>query len=351
MSDVISIVLQPTTTLGAVVVVLLSLIAYIITHPTKLMDWHVIINKIFSHFSMRAERRSIEASIQAKLKAYKNDNAVGNIMKHELKFKWMTDEQSSAYIEGDEVVVIMGRHQNEAENFLNAILQYTRMAVLSDVQNNIPESILTPIMLTMQVKMINEQRPEAIHLFREMVMHDEIEKEPTITHTMELLKELDRNRWFIPIYLNEMQYAGSRLYELPDEQKSDALNEFLQFLLNIIKRESGQEVKLCLKNKVFGLNIILVARLENIMMENINSYTKRAERAAIDGLDSVYVTGRGQTVNFTNRVINTIKSEKRVTHVWTKKYTQHDRYGTAVTLALFRNLFVQPRRVDATREP
>lgn len=244
MSDLISIATQPATALGAVAAVLVFILGYLVSHPEKIMVWHVIISKIFSHFSMRAERRSIEASIQAKIKAYRKDNAVGDIMKHDLKLKWMTYEQSGAYIDGDEVVVIMSQHKNEAENFLNAVLQYTQTTVLSDVQNHIPKSVLTPIILTMQSKMIDEQRPEAMSLFKETVMHNEIEKDPTIRQTLERLKKLERNRWFIPIYLNEIQYAGSRLHELSDGQKCEALDDFLKFLLDILALAPGQKGKL-----------------------------------------------------------------------------------------------------------
>ena len=86
----------------------------------------------------------------------------------------------------------------------------------------------------------------------------------------------------------------------------------------------------------------MVARIENVMVENIDAYTKHAKRAAIEGLDSVYVTGRGFNIDFTISVINAIKTKKRVTHMWTKKYTYANRRGTTVILALFRNLFVHP---------
>ncbi len=290
---------------------------------------------------MRAERRSIAASIQSKIRAYRKDNAVGDIMKYGIRFKWVTEEQNSSYIDGDDVIVIMSHHRNDAENFLNAVLQYAKMAVLPDVQNNIPANVLSPIILVMQDKIISEQRPEAMPLFKKTIMHSETKKDPTINHAIESLKQLDRAGWFIQIYLNEIQHVGSRLYELTDKQKSEVLDKFLQFLITIIERPPTQDVPLSFKNEIFGLKIILVAKWENIEMENIDAYTRRAEQAAIDEFDSIYVTGRGLNTDFTSRVINAIKAKNIITHMWTRKYNRKNKSGTAIVLALFRNLFVQ----------
>lgn len=341
MADPISSLLQLVGALGASTGIAIIFIIYILLNPDKAESLVAKIAKLFSYFSMRAERRSIAASIQSKIRAYRKDNAVGDIMKHGIKFKWVTGEQNSSYIDGDDVIVIMSHHRNDAENFLNAVLQYAETAVLPDVQNNIPASVLSPIILVMQDKIISEQRPEAMPLFKKTIMHNETKKNPSINHTIERLRQLDREGWFIQIYLNEIQYVGSRLYELTDKQKSEVLNKFLQFLITITERTPTYDVPLSFKNEIFGLNIMLVAKLENIKMENIEAYTNRAKQAAIDEFDSIYVAGRGPNTDFIGKVIDAIKAKNIVTHMWTRKYKRKNKYGTAIVLALFRNLFVQ----------
>ena len=169
---------------------------------------------------------------------------------------------------------------------------------------------MAPIMLVMQDKIIGEQRPEAMPMFRDKILNIAVEKDPSINPTIESLKQLDRAGWFIPIYLNEIQHVGSRLYELNDKQKTQALGKFLQFLITIIDRPPALDVPLSFKNKIFGLNIILVAKLENLAQENIDAYTNRARQAVLGELDSIYVTGRGLNVGFTNKVIDAIKEKK-----------------------------------------
>ena len=101
-------------------------IVYLLLNLDKAESLVAKFDKIFSYFSMRAERRTIASDIQSKIRTYRKDNAIGEILKHGIKFKWVTDEQNSSYMDGDDVVVIMSHHRNDAENFLNAIVQYAR---------------------------------------------------------------------------------------------------------------------------------------------------------------------------------------------------------------------------------
>ena len=167
--------------IGALVVsagVPIGAIVYILFNLDKAGILVARLAQIFSYFSMRAERHTIAIDIQSKIKACQKDNAIGEIMKHGIKFKWVTDEQNSSYIDGDDVVVIMSHHRNDAENFLNAIVQYAKLAVLPDIQNNIPAKVISPIMLTMQDKIIQEQRPEALPMFRDTIMNVAVKKRP-----------------------------------------------------------------------------------------------------------------------------------------------------------------------------
>ena len=326
-----------TTTLG----ITFGTIVYLLLNLDKAESLVAKFAKIFSHFSMRAERRTIASDIQSKIRTYRKDNSVEGILKYGIKFKWVTDEQNSSYMDGDDVVVIMSHHRNNAENFLNAILQYTERAVLPDVQNYIPPKVMAPIMLVMQDKIIREQRPEAMPMFRDKIMNVAVKKNPALNPILENLRQLDRIGWLIPIYLNEIQHVGSRLYELTDKQKSSALNKFLQFLMTIVDRPPELNVPLSFKDQIFGLRIILVARLENVIFEHIDAYTSRAKQAVAKEFDSIYVAGGGFNVGFTSRVIDAIKAKDIATHVWTRKHEHKDRHGTTTILALFRNQFVQ----------
>lgn len=326
-----------TTSLG----ITFGTIVYLLLNLDKAESLVAKFAKIFSYFSMRAERRTISSDIQSKIRTYRKDNAIGEILKHGIKFKWVTDEQNSSYMDGDDVVVIMSHHRNNAENFLNAIVQYAKLAVLPDVQNDIPPKVMAPIMLVMQDKIIREQRPEAMPMFRDGILHDALEKDPSLEPSIEKLKRLDMSGWFIPLYLNEIQHVGSRLYELTDKQKNSTLNKFLQFLMTIVDRPAESHVPLSFKNQIFGLSVILVARLENVVFELIDAYTSRAKQAVVKEFDSIYVAGGGSNVDFTSRVIDAIKAKDIATHVWTRKHEHKDRHGTTTILALFRNQFVQ----------
>lgn len=342
MADHVSILLQLVSALGASTMTTIGIIIYLLLNLDKAESLGAKFAKIFSYVTMRAERHAIAADIQSKIRRYRKDNAVGEIMKHGIKFKWVTDKSDlSSYIKDDNVVVLMSLHKNEAENFFNAIVQYTRLAVLPGVQNDIPSKTLTPIMLLMQDKIIREQRPEALPMFRDSILPTAIKENPTIESTMDKLTQVDKRGWFIPIYLNELQYVGSRLYELNDDKKDKILNDFLDFLINIIKYSPTSKPALSFKNQIFGLDILLVAKWWKAESDNVGAYTHQAKQAMLKELDSIYVVGSGPTINFARKVIDAIKTQNIATHMWTRNHKRKDKQGTKAVLALFRNQFVR----------
>lgn len=319
------------------VIVVASFILYAIFNIDKIERLSALLSRSFSFISMRAERHTIAADIQSTIKAYRKNDVAGDLLKHGLKFKWVKNE-GDPQIKGDNIVVIMSQHNNDAQNFLSAIIQYTELALLTpEVRNEIPPVILSSIMLMMQNKIIKEKKPTALPMFRTNFMEMQITKEPRIKPVVEKLRRMDRNGWFERIYLNEIQYAGARLHELNDVEKTQTLDSFLKFLMTIVEREPEAKVPLDFANRVFGLKIILVARLENAILSNIEAYTYHVKQAAHYKYDSVYVTGAGLNINFTNEVINTIKTRNMATHIWTVKHKHRDRNGTETVLALFRN--------------
>lgn len=191
MADIVLTFWEAIAAIGTTAGISIGTIVYILFNLDKAESLAAKITKMFSYFSMRAERRTIAGDIQSKIRTWRKDNAIGEIMEHGIKFKWVTDEQNSSYMEGDDVVVIMSHHRNDAENFLNAIVQYAKLAVLPDVQNNIPPMVMAPIMLMMQDKTIREQRPEALPMFKNKIMDVAIKKDPTINPVIENLKQLD----------------------------------------------------------------------------------------------------------------------------------------------------------------
>ena len=84
----------------------------------------------------------------------------------------------------------MKHHVNNAENFLNAIIQYTSVALLPEVRNSIPRKIMTAAELVMQEKIITEQRPDALSKFRNEIAPTKISNDTEIKQFISKMKKI-----------------------------------------------------------------------------------------------------------------------------------------------------------------
>lgn len=316
---------------------------YFLMHPDKVVKWSGILAKCVSAISMRAERRTIDSDIHTRVTDFILDNNMKEIVKYGLKIKWVTTKENSSFIDKNDVIVVMNHHSNSAINFLNAILQYTELALLPDVRADVPTKTMSAIELLVQEKMIREQRPDALPRFRKEVVQKKLSDEPIVETLVEKLRRLDSSGWFHLIYLTEIQYVGSKLYGLPEDEKNTALNNFLKFLLTIVERVPGTNVELRHTSPVFKLHILLVARSENLLSSNTGVYVDYAKDAALVGLDSLYVAGMGLKQQFTEKVIDEINRQNIGSLLWVKKHQRKDIDRPAV-IGLFRGL--SPHKKD-----
>lgn len=312
-------------------------------YPEKIEKWAILFSKLASGISKKHKRRSVSLDIQSRVNNYIRNNKSNKIFKSGLKIVWIEKGKDNAYLENDEVVVIMKHHANNAENFLNAIIQYTSMALLPEVRNTIPHKIITAAELVMQEKIITEQRPDALSKFRNDIVPNEVSNNVEIKQLIAKMKKVSSAGWFDKIYLNELEYVGAKLNDLDEEGKNRSLNAVLNFLENLVNRPQGIDYPLYYKDEVFDFSIILVARPKKVL--DVQPYITAANMAAKSKRYSVYVSGSIFFTPFTNKIIAEIKNRKIGDLKWNINY--HGKYGERresieLQLALFRNLRIQP---------
>ena len=326
---------EETGTIAAVS--LAFLLIYFLTHPDKVEKWGGIISKLFSSISRRAERRAVGLEIQSEIKSYVNNYNNKNVLKYDLVFKWVHDEETSSYLKDDSVVIIMQHHTNNARNFLNALMQYTKHALLPSIRDEIPSPVMDAVELMVQENIIREKKPDILHAFKNEIVPTKTIDDSTKS-VFEQLKIVNQLGWFDHIFLNEIQHVGARLHELDDERKQIELENFLKFLNDVAKRQHGSETKLDFFGSVFHINIMLVARTLNRILANVDAYVDRANLFAGTQIDSLYVASSGPNISFTNNVVSEMHRRKIGTLIWNISYKTKIQYREDYKLVLFRNL-------------
>lgn len=313
---------------------LLFLLMYFFTHPDKIAIWSSLIAALFEKLSKRSARHSVSSDIQGKISSYIKNNDAGKILPYGLKFKWIKGDDFSSYVEEEDVIVIMDYHNNNARNFVNAVNQYVSKAFLPTVRHELPPEILAAAELTMQEKIIQNKRPDALDIFQDEVLPAHTTNRDVVKANHTRFKELDILGYFDNIFLTEVVFAGQRLQGMGLDQKIKEIQEFLVFLQNI----ENEETPLIYHGDVFRVNVILVAKLITRGLYGIAPYLKRAKEASSQNANSLYVTGREKNIGFVDDVVNKIKEESIGKLEWVRSYTTRDRERNKknAKMALFR---------------
>jgi len=318
---------------------LILLVIYMVMNPLKIEKWHANIAKLFSFFSKRAERQSVSADIQSRISSYVKNYKIEDVLPYGLRFKWIDGGNFESYVEKNDVVIIMDYHQNNARNFVNAILSYTAQGLLPHVRNFLPKEILLGTEILVQENIIRKERPDALNIFNTEIIPQRMSEVGGTKKIKEQLAQLHDFGYFENIYLTELAHVGPRLQEKNENIRKNEIYGFIHFLLNIVNRTKGDETgPLNLNLEIFHVWLVLIAKFEKITHEGTEPYMKRVKEAISKGHDSIYLMTRGKNQKHILPIIDRVKKETSAIFKWKRSFKSKDSDGhkTMAHVALFR---------------
>lgn len=318
---------------------LILLVIYLIKNPDTAEHWGSIFARIFSHISKKAERHSVSADIQSKLSSYIKNYTVDGVLPYGLRFKWVDKGNFESFVEEGDVVVIMDYHQNNARNFVNAIIAYTAQGLFPKIKSYLPEELVVASELLVQEKIIREKRPDALEIFRKDVLPERTQSMSGVKQYKEKFDNMDKAGYFETIFLPELAHAGHRLQEFNESQCKAETSQFIGLLDYISTRETGDESRpLNYDGKVFHVWIVLIAKIGKIMALGTSPYVKRVNEAITKHYDSIYLMTRGDNEKFMDPVIKAVQETTTAILQWKKSFKSISgkKRRTYATVALFR---------------
>jgi len=317
---------------------LIGFIIYMLAHPEKVDAWAALFSRLFSSISKRAERRSVASDIQARLLSFIKNFQLKDVLPYGLRFKWVTDSNFESYVEEGDVIVVMDNHKNNARNFVNAIIAYTNQGFLPNVRMYLPEDVLNAAELLMQEKIIRKERPDALKIFRDDVLHQRLQNNKEIKKYKNRLTGLDEVGLFDNIFLVEINHSAHRLQERDKFEGKNNIDGFIALLEYLATRKPGDEIgPLNYPGRVFRVWIVLVAKLETIVW-GTDPYTNRVNEAITKHFDSVYILARKQNLKYIEPLIEAIKKNTTARFQWKHVFQGRDYRGNRieVVVCLFR---------------
>ena len=150
-------------TFGVTATPLTILIIYFIKNPEKAEKWGSIIARVFSRASSAAEKRSVSGDIQSEINSFAKsiDGRIdSSIFPYGIKIKWEepTDAQYDSFVNGENVVVRLKHHSNQAWNFALTTMAYVESGFLPNLRPHFDGTVSEALNLATTQKIICERK-------------------------------------------------------------------------------------------------------------------------------------------------------------------------------------------------
>jgi hypothetical protein len=111
---------------------LILIIIYMLLNPEKAEKWGSILVRIFARVNQAAELRTVAWDIQGEINEFskKMQKSAKGVMPYGIKINWVKSAEKEAFIKGNDVVVVMSKHTNQARNLVNTCMAYLSVGLL-----------------------------------------------------------------------------------------------------------------------------------------------------------------------------------------------------------------------------
>jgi len=268
------------TGVSAIAVIAVSCLIYIIKNPEKADKWNNIIVRLNIWNRERRERRLISTSLDYRITAAArriNKEAEG-ILPFGLRIKWKDPGQAKAYVDNEDVIVVLHKEDDIDKNIVEACLAFIPKALLPKARNVVDATLLHSIDHYLTSKILTQGNYSSAYNYYVMTVLDDLRTRNTSFNTLfEAVGHLDEVGFFTRVLLHEFKRLGDLLYgSLEETQHRAETVAFVEFLLRIATRQPGDDsAPLLFTGQRISIGIVLFAKRDTITTAGTEAYIRR----------------------------------------------------------------------------
>ena len=213
---------------GAVSVPFLVLLAFLF-FPEKLEKWWAIILGLLTHIRTSLHRQKVTHEIQGHVNDFvrRLRKRAPNILPEKLRIEWVdADEDRSAFLDNDEVVLRMRRDDPHDTNFAHGVYLYVSETLLAKAKRYASPSQRDSLDLYTTLKVLEEERASARTKFVDEYLHPKTSKvKSKVNAYIDSYIVIDRANLYFPVLLQELEYLGEKVFGA--RRDSDIIKEIL----------------------------------------------------------------------------------------------------------------------------
>lgn len=275
-------------------IIVAVLIIWAIRNPEKIERWASLLYGLGSHFSAYCAKKSIQSQIQSivNLAARELNSLIDGIALSKVKIKWIKEASPQAFIEGGEVVIIVGYEENLDKVLLNAILAYLQKGVLTEGSIYLSDDVREGLRFVLAERILLTQGK--ISVFEEL-QKQVSEKDERVKRIVDKLRAINAAGLLIPVYLNELQYLAKQLYPFPpNESVLRETLEWLDFVYSLAVKHKDEDLNPKFIRSFIKSDVVLIGRSEKVAsMRDVPYLTAILYSFITLGAKRIYVLARG----------------------------------------------------------
>ena len=259
------------------VVFLLGVLGYVITHPEVVEKWKGILGSGLSWLSVTAERHAVAGTIAYEIDSFAKalNKLIPSSLPLGIKIKWVT-EKDEAFLEKDQVIILMRHHRNNARNLATACYLFMSEGLLPSQRLLVDDETMEAIeMVVAEKALISRNRPDALRILDSEVVAAIVKTKPGVAALYRTVKGLEPNGMLTTVLLPEIAELAIRSGGTVPVGVKEEVRGFLSFLQTYVDRTRRQNVgSNIFEGRYLRVGIILVGAYQKVRREYVAPYVQ-----------------------------------------------------------------------------
>ncbi len=278
----------------------------LLKYPEKVQKWVAILLGLF-HFLWKGkkslEMKFVTLDTEGRVNDFLNEKIIknlGDFLVKKIKICWLNEDQINFtredFLKSGELVIQLHRSENQDQNFLNAALLMISRCVVPNRRGYLSKHQKAAVDLYSAYKFFETEKPKIKSTFHDKFIV-ECQKKPDVTDLIKKFIEIDEEKLFFPILIQELQLLVQKVILIKNNQDIYAeIKGFIDFLLDYVRnRKEDKEGALDYSGTFSKFAILIVGKTSKMKREGIAPYVNRINKHQEHGVETIYIISKADS--------------------------------------------------------
>lgn len=279
-----------------IIVVLIIVILYLLTHPEKIETWKGLIQSLFI-WSKKAQKNSISNRLSGSIKSAtkKMSDSERALFPAAVKIEWVDEENETreSFLNGKQVIIRMNRSNDLNKTTSIAAIEMAKTGVLSNGKRYMHNDVSRASDFLFARKLVSYiNNGQSLGYFDEAFFRPLYESDMMFKKYFDQLVEADHNGMYTAVFLNEIRKMANMLFPEPADAKAqDDTIALLKFLYDLCTKADTASFRFV--GNYIKIDVAFTGHSYVLFKQGYEFYVKKCYTALCEKINTVYIFALG----------------------------------------------------------